>query len=68
MKRALLLHCDLVRKLIIEEKGFEVKCNGDSFLAAFVSTTHATRFAMKVQTGLLFFQFLCIFIININSL
>lgn len=66
MKRALLLHCDIVRRVMIDEKGFEVKGNGDSFLIAFVSTSHATKFVLKIQTGILLFLFFYYFLFFIS--
>ena len=53
MRQGLLLHDELMRKLIAEYDGYEVKTEGDAFMVAFSETGAALRWCCAVQEGLL---------------
>jgi adenylate cyclase len=53
MKQALAIHNKIMRDLLIQFRGYEIKTVGDSFMVVFKSPTDAIDWAMAVQAGLL---------------
>eukprot|EP01062_Namystynia_karyoxenos_P002849 TRINITY_DN109_c0_g1_i1.p1 TRINITY_DN109_c0_g1~~TRINITY_DN109_c0_g1_i1.p1 ORF type:complete len:1426 (+),score=348.71 TRINITY_DN109_c0_g1_i1:110-4279(+) len=53
MMTALQLHNSLLRRLIKENRGYEVKTEGDAFMVAFGYADNACNWALRVQTCLL---------------
>jgi class 3 adenylate cyclase len=53
MKAALKIHNAVMRKLIREYRGYEVKTNGDSFMVCFSDCMDAVNWACQVQRELL---------------
>eukprot|EP01012_Entosiphon_sulcatum_P033308 TRINITY_DN42162_c0_g1_i1.p1 TRINITY_DN42162_c0_g1~~TRINITY_DN42162_c0_g1_i1.p1 ORF type:complete len:844 (-),score=143.04 TRINITY_DN42162_c0_g1_i1:62-2593(-) len=53
MRRALDYHNNLLRRLIDEHNGFEVKTEGDAFMVAFSSCQAALHWCLEAQQGLL---------------
>lgn len=45
-------HCSIVRALITQHKGYEVKTIGDSFMVAFVEAEDAARFGVELQEAM----------------
>ncbi|KAJ9467251.1 Adenylate cyclase [Diplonema papillatum] len=52
MKRALQVHNAVIRSLLVQFRGYEVKTIGDSFMAAFESSGDAVKFALSVHVKL----------------
>src|SRR5688500_16315216 len=52
MRAALDLHNEVLRVLILEERGYEVKTEGDAFMVAFREPLHAARFCVRAQEAL----------------
>ena len=53
MEEALHLHDSLMRRLIAEHNGYEVKTEGDAFMVAFYSVDEAVKWCCAVQRMLL---------------
>jgi predicted ATPase/class 3 adenylate cyclase len=53
MRAALDVHDRVLRALLAEDDGYEVKTQGDSFMVAFGSAVEAVRWCLKVQQELL---------------
>ena len=53
MGRALDVHNRVLRALIAEHGGYEVKTQGDSFMVAFASVVTAVRWCLEAQRALL---------------
>jgi class 3 adenylate cyclase len=53
MEKALFLHDDIMRNLIDQNNGFEVKTEGDAFMVAFKEPIDALKWAMQAQLELL---------------
>eukprot|EP00906_Rhabdomonas_costata_P030346 RCo042882 len=53
MKTALNLHNTLMRELIVQCKGYEVKTEGDAFMVTFQEPEDALRWCVKAQLALL---------------
>jgi len=52
MAEALALHNRIIRELLEEFKGYEVKAHGDSFMVAFADPSTAIKWSMAVQSAL----------------
>ena len=52
MESGLKLHNDLLRRLIAEHRGYEVKTEGDAFMVAFENETDALRWCLAAQEAL----------------
>lgn len=65
--RSIEIHNELIRKNLEKHIGFEVKNNGESFMAAFPDTVQALNFCLRVQTGIktsviiVFYETNCLF-------
>lgn len=53
MDRAINIHHECIRRHLLVHHGYEVATEGDSFIIAFHSPTHALQFALDVQEDLL---------------
>eukprot|EP00755_Sulcionema_specki_P025911 Sspe_Gene.84407::Locus_55410_Transcript_1_1_Confidence_1.000_Length_2410::g.84407::m.84407 len=52
MRRAMTVHDEVVRGVIVQHNGYEVKTIGDAFMVAFDSTVDAVLFGVSVQEKL----------------
>ena len=52
MEKGVALHNRLVRAILADHGGYEVKTIGDSFMVAFTTMLDAVQFGLDVQTGL----------------
>ena len=52
MRTALALHDALMRQLLVEHGGYEVKTEGDAFMVAFVDAAAALAWCLAAQVGL----------------
>ncbi|GFH28985.1 guanylate cyclase domain-containing protein, partial [Haematococcus lacustris] len=53
MNAAVELHHGLVRKLLVQHNGYESATEGDAFILAFHTPSHALHWAQAFQQGLL---------------
>eukprot|EP01134_Creolimax_fragrantissima_P007047 CFRG7047T1 len=53
MREAVRIHNELIRKLLLEHGGYEVKTEGDAFMIAFDTSLAALRWALHAQTSLI---------------
>ncbi|KNC48966.1 adenylate and Guanylate cyclase catalytic domain-containing protein [Thecamonas trahens ATCC 50062] len=53
MEHALGMHNDIIRGLLDEHSGYEVKTEGDAFMVAFSETANAVRCGLAIQRALL---------------
>src|SRR4051812_30429768 len=53
MRRALQLHNDLLRALLVSNQGYEVKTEGDALMVAFADPVKALSFGLAAQEALL---------------
>eukprot|EP01116_Phalansterium_solitarium_P023882 TRINITY_DN8575_c0_g1_i3.p1 TRINITY_DN8575_c0_g1~~TRINITY_DN8575_c0_g1_i3.p1 ORF type:complete len:981 (-),score=350.39 TRINITY_DN8575_c0_g1_i3:220-3162(-) len=53
MQKALTLHNELIRRLIRETRGYEVKTEGDSFMIAWPDAVQAVSFCVRLELGLM---------------
>ncbi|KAF0980605.1 hypothetical protein FDP41_013088 [Naegleria fowleri] len=53
MQQSIKVHNDIMRQVLDETEGFEVKTEGDAFMCAFHTTEDAVEFALRAQLRLL---------------
>ena len=53
MAKAMAMHDEMVRNLMVRHQGYEVKQNGDGFMIAFQTAVSALEFSLEVQHELL---------------
>jgi class 3 adenylate cyclase len=53
MRESIKVHNTLIRGLLVDTNGFEVKTEGDAFMCAFTNTHDAVEFCMRAQLALI---------------